>query len=306
MEEMMARIPAFTRIWLALLVVASSAAADDATHTLRYRFTPGESVYFSSHNETTRRYALSAHEVNTNDSVDSLKHYKVLSVTPDGGAVLELTIDRTKMACDDGTIHFAYDSTTDKDPPDAFQEVHGTIGRPWLRVTVNALGQTTNSETPRGVKVPESADYLSRVLPVLPEEPIAIGKSWKEQVMVDVTVDQVPVEEGQTPLKRSIKLQRVYTLQSVEDGIATLALRTEVLTPRRTPKQDVELVQRLFRGTVTIDTVNGRLVGRDLTIDGSVLGYDGPMSVMSVKMTQKDAYVPTGASTAVTANAASK
>jgi hypothetical protein len=299
MDVTMATTLACARNWLFALLFAGGATAfaDDARHTLRYQFAPGETVYFTSRNDTIRRFVLNSGEVQTKDAVDALKHYKVLEVTPAGGAILELMIDLTNMTVDDGTSPFEYDSAKDKNPPAAFEAVHGTVGRPWLRVTVNSRGETTNYQTPGGLPVPESADYVSRVLPVLPEQPVAIGASWKEQFMVDVSVDQINGPHGK-PLKLPMKLQRVYTLKSVEVGIATLALRTEVLTPRRSLKQEAELIQRRFTGSITIDMTHGRLLGRDLAIDGSVVGYDGPMSVMSVKMTQKDAYAPQGAATA--------
>jgi hypothetical protein len=275
-----------------LFAVGVAASAEEAKHTLRYRFTPGESVYFASRNDTVRRFSLNANDVQSKDSVDALKHYKVLEVTQDGEAVLELMIDRTKMSVDDGTAKFVYDSTKDEDPPAAFQAVHGTVGKPWLRMTVTPRGETISCLSPGGRPVPESSDYLSRVLPELPERPVAIGESWKEPFTVDVS------SEFNVALKLPMKLQRVYTLKSVENGIATLALRTEVLTAKRTPKQDVELIQRRFTGSITIDLENGRLLARDLAINGSVVGYDGPMSAMSVKMTQKDAYAPQGAAVA--------
>jgi hypothetical protein len=296
MDETMATTFACARNWLLALLLAQTATAfgDDTRHTLRYRFTPGETAWFSSRNDTVRRVISNAGEVQTKDSVESLKHYKVLDVTADGTARLELTIDRAKMAINDGSSLFEYDSTRDRNPPAAFQSVHGSVGRPWLRVTVNSRGETTNVQTPGGLPVPESADYVSRVLPVLPEQPVAIGETWKEPFTIDVNVDEINVSDGQ-PLKRTVKLQRVYRLKSIEEGIAAVALRTEVLTGKRTPKQDVELIQRQFSGTITIDLEQGRLLERELAIDGSVVGYDGPTSAMSVKMTQKDAYAPQAA-----------
>ncbi|QDT56413.1 hypothetical protein Pan44_44670 [Caulifigura coniformis] len=296
----MAGTLASARISLALALVAGFTArsiADDAKHTLRYRFSPEESVYFTSHNETSRRYLQNVSEIQTNDSVDALKHYKVLSVTPEGGAVLELTIDRTKMSVDNGSSLFIYDSTKDQDPPAAFQVVHGTVGRPWLRVTVNALGETSNYQTPAGTAVPESADFVSRVLPVLPEKPVAIGEIWKEPFTVDAPNGDVEIEPGR-PLTRPITMQRVYKLKSVENGIAAIDLRTEVLTSKRTPKEDVFIIQRQYSGSITIDMANGRLLGRELAIDGNVVGYDGPTSAMSVKMAQRDSFAPAGAASA--------
>ncbi len=301
----MASILAHVRLWFSVVLlgcVAGDAVADDAKHLLRYRFTPGESVYFTSHNETARRFMQNVREIQTKDSVDALKHYKVLSVTPEGGAHLELTIDRTKMAVENANTLFTYDSSRDKDPPAAFQIVHGTVGRPWLHVNVNALGETTNYQTPSGMPVPESADYVSRVLPVLPEQPVAVGEIWKEQFTVEVPIGDMVVAQGK-PLTRPISMQRVYKLQAVENGIATLELRTEVLTAKRSPKEDVAIIQRQFSGTITIDIADGRLLGRDLAIDGNVVGYDGPMSAMSVKMSQKDVYAPAGTATAASETA---
>lgn len=295
----MANLFAAGRFVVAFVLVGTSASAfaDDAKHTLRYRFTAGESVYFTAHNETSRRLLQAQNEIQTKDSVDALKHYRVLSVTPDGGAVLELMIDRTRMQVEQGSTLFVYDSTKDKDPPAAFLIVHASVGRPWLHVTVNAVGETTNYKTPTGMKVPESPDFVSRVLPLLPEQAVAVGDSWKEQFSVDVPVADIEVEEGK-PLTRPVSMQRVYKLKSVENNVATLEFKTEVLTGKRTPKEDVALIQRKFAGTITIDVANGRLLGRDMSIDGNVVGYDGPNSAMYVKMTQRDVYAPAGVATA--------
>ena len=282
---------------VALVCASATAFAEDAKHTLRYRFVPGESVYFTAHNETSRRLLQAQSEIQTLDSVDALKHYRVLSVTPDGGAILELMIDRTRMQVEQGDTVFVYDSTKDKNPPSAFVTVHASVGRPWLHVTVNALGNTTNYQTPTGMKVPESPDFVSRVLPLLPEHAVAVGDTWKEQFTVDVPVADLEVSEGQ-PLTRPMNMQRVYKLKSVENNVATLEFKTEVLTGKRTPKEEVALIQRKFAGTITIDVANGRLLGRDMAIDGNVVGYDGPTSAMSVKMTQRDLYAPAGVATA--------
>ncbi len=296
----MARTCISARLVLSLLfvAVASTVRSDDTAYTLRYRFTPGESVYYTTVNSTSRKFQQAEQEIETDDSVNALKHYRVLSVEPNGNAVLELMIDRTRMQVARGESVFTYDSAVDKSPPEAFLQVHSTVGRPWLHVTVSPRGETTEYKTPGGVPVPESPDFVSRVLPELPEQPVKIGDTWKDQFVVDVPTGDIQVAEGK-PLTKPIRMQRVYQLKSVDNGIATLSLKTEILTGARTPKDEVSLVQRKFVGTLTIDIDKGRLTGRDLSIDGSVVGYDGPMSAMKVKMTHQDAYAPAGAATAL-------
>jgi hypothetical protein len=59
------------------------------------------------------------------------------------------------------------------------------------------------------------------------------------------------------------------------------------------------LLQKKFSGTITINIAEGRLLGRDLSIDGEVIGFDGPQTVMNMKLKQQERYSAAGASSAL-------
>jgi hypothetical protein len=265
---------------------------------LRYQFQAGQSVYFTVHNETQRSFQYKESRAEMQEGSDSLKHYRVLSTTDDGDAVLELTIDRTRMWIKQDDELVVYDSTQGGKPPAAFAGVNGTVGKPWLHVTVSVRGETLVAASPGGTIVPggdskglhSSSDFLSRVLPLLPAEEVAVGAKWKEPFTIEVP-------ETDT-LTKQARLQRVYTLDKVEGDIATIKMKTEILTPDRTPKQEARIAQILYSGTFTLDRAQGLLVGRDLNVKQQVPNFDGPSTEMKLAVSQQDDIATAGAATA--------
>jgi hypothetical protein len=288
----------FPAVALALLISAPLCqAADEPTYNLRYQFQPGQAVYFTVRNESSRMFQSGETTVVTKDGHDSLKHYRVLSVTPEGNAELELVIDRTRMYAEQGdTLHF-YDSTTDDSPPEAFAQVDSTVGRPWLTATVNNRGETIGFKSPDGsiVKRPDgtllqdSPDLMSRVLPLLPEKEVAVGGVWKEVFVIDLPDPDT--------FRRPIRMQRTYRLTKVDGDVATIALSTQVITANKSPKQEAAVAPRVYSGTITLDMRRGLLLSRDLHVNQNVIGYDGPQTLMSIVVNQRDELAPAGGAT---------
>jgi hypothetical protein len=284
-----------------LLATVSELRSEDASadrkYRLRYQFQPGQSVYYTVHNETHRSFQYKDSRQQMREGSDSLKHYRVASLTNEGGAVLELTIDRTAMYVRKDGQQVSYDSTRDQTPPEGFAAVGASIGKPWLNVSVSARGEMLLAKPTEGSQATvdekeslSSADFLSRVLPLLPaEEEVAIGSEWKEPFTIEVP-------EGDT-LKKQARLQRRYKLVGVEGDVATITMKTEILMPDRTPQQEARIAQIRYSGTFTVDHVRGVLLSRDLKIDQHVATFDGPASEMRLKVAQKDELAPAGAAT---------
>ncbi|MBX3441354.1 MAG: hypothetical protein KF774_03020 [Planctomyces sp.] len=279
------------------LTLAEDAPAAGKTWRLRYRFDAGQTVYFTVWNETVRRYQHSEVEARTRDGNDSLKHYRVMSVDAEGNAKLELTIDRTRMFAEKDSTLFQYDSQSDAQPPDGFEDVARTIGRPWLHVTLNDRGEPLDFQTPLGERVVQSPDLLSRVLPALPEQEVAIGDVWKEPFTTEV-------RETET-LNKPIRMQRTYRLKSVEGSVATIEFSTQVLTANKTPEQDAILAQRIYSGTVTLDIDRGLMLARELKVDQSVIGYAGAQTALTIRLDHRDEIAPGGAKTPLPATRSS-
>jgi hypothetical protein len=275
---------------------AEDPAADK--YRLRYQFQAGQEVYFAVHNETQRSFQYKESLAEMQEGSDSLKHYRVLSATGDGDAVLELIIDRTRMWIKQDGEPVVYDSTQGGKVPAAFAGVNGTIGKPWLHVTVTACGETLVAASPGETAVPgadkkgsySSSDFLSRVLPLLPaEEEVAVGATWKEPFTIEVP-------ETDTLMKQ-VRLQRRYTLTKIEGDVATIAFKTERLTPDLTPKQEARIAQILYTGIFRLDHRQGLLLGRELHVERRVSNFDGPATEMTLAVNQQDAIAPEGAAT---------
>jgi hypothetical protein len=74
-----------------------------------------------------------------------------------------------------------------------------------------------------------------------------------------------------------------YRLERLEDGIATIAVDTTVLTPVDDPRLEARLLERIWDGTVRFDVEAGRIVGRRTAIDRRVVGFGGPQSSVRYK-----------------------
>ena len=110
------------------------------------------------------------------------------------------------------------------------------------------------------------------MVPPLPKEPIPIGHVWSVPTEVNVAVDDSGV--------RAIKTRQRYELEQVENGVATIAVETQILTPTNDPKIRVQLIQRLSKGHIRFDIAARRILNQRTDLDERVLGFSGAESSM--------------------------
>lgn len=265
---------------------APADAASTQRYSLRYKFTADQMLRFAIGNEST----VSAQVGNFADSVEqqstTTKRYRVKSMDDSGNADLEVTIERVQLKAQAGDEKIEYDSDSNDPVPEALKGIKGTIGTPRGTIRLAGSGKVIDFELAEaGPTVAEIKDSHMDVMPLLPDQPVGIGETWKEDYSVDVLID-VP------PFKKPIQLQRVYSLRSVEGGVATIDERTFVLTPIRDPKVEGQLIRRPTSGTSTIDLERGLLLKRELSVDNRVIGFEGPNTSMHVQETHEDRYLP--------------
>lgn len=266
----------------ALLAGSPGATADDAQAPgvlLRYRFETGQKLYYSVVNGSNIvvQYDVNAHEVEHSSS--SVRHFRVIDVYDNGNALLQLTIDRAYMQAEQAGSVAVYDSASSEPVPDAFAQVNNTIGVPWVNITLSPKGEVLDVRTMvAGVNEANIANEVqNNVLSLLPDEEVQIGDSWSEEYMVGVQIDKT------SALQREIRMQRTFTLTAVEDGQATIEMRTVSLSPVRDPFQEGQLLQRAPSGTLLLDLASGTLLSRELRVDGEAVGFSGPQSCMTVE-----------------------
>jgi len=248
-----------------------TAAADDVL--LRYRFTEGQTlptrVEHRALTETTMNGVTQAVETMT----DSTKTWTVVAVDDAGNATLEHSVDdvtMTSRTSDRGEVRWA--SGSGAEPPPGYELVPHALGVPLVRMTVAADGRVLDRRELRPCPPAASGDLV--VVP-LPEEPVAVGAEW--------TVPQDVVVEVPNGPRKAVRTRLRYRLESLKDGLATIAVDTTVLTPIDDPRLEARLLERIWDGTVTFDVGAGRVVGRRTSIDRRVVGFGGPQSSVRYK-----------------------
>lgn len=264
-------------------------AAEDKTHLLRYQFHRGEIVGYEVNDQSKLVLQQQEAEQSVDHGAVTNKRYTVTTVDGDGNAVLELQIDRVQMrASVDGGDSIAYDTQSGEEPPAAFAGISTTVGKPYTRVKVSPRGELLSLDwliAAEQKSKPTKADAAELdIVVVLPEEPVKVGDTWKEPFEVEI---------GATPtLKKKIRLQREYTLKQVEGSLATISLKTVVLSPLHDPAEESQLVRKTPKGTVVFDLARGVVTSRTYEVDKVIVGFSGPDSKVHTINTRKEQLAP--------------
>jgi hypothetical protein len=285
------RLLAVFSLMSCLPLFADDPAGADAEKTclLRYRFHDSEIVGYKVDHQTEVTLHQQEAEQHVEHGSVTNKRYTVRKVDEEGNAVLDLQIDRVRMtAAVDGGESVDYDTASGGTPPSAFQGINETVGKPHVRVKVSPRGEllsldwliATNQRTKPTI---ENASELD-ILVLLPDEAIKVGDTWKETFEVEI--------HAAAALKKSVKIQREYTLQSVDGTQATIALKTVVLTPLHDPAQEVQLVSKTPRGTVTFDLARGVVTSRTQQVDKAIVGFAGDDSRSRTISTRTEELAP--------------
>jgi hypothetical protein len=197
----------------------------------------------------------------------TVKSWRVTDVLPKGNIEFISMVERVNMVNqlpDQDAIE--YDSAVDTTPPVGFEDVAKTIGVPLIEITMTPRGKIEARKWK--IRAPQ-ADENAPVAVRLPDAPVAIGDTWDEPFDV-----QVSLEDGTS---RQIQTRRHHELKSVANGIATIAVSYQVLSPIDS-FIEYQLVQRLMDGEVRFDIAAGRVVSQQMDIDKRILGFAGPTS----------------------------
>jgi hypothetical protein len=281
-----------------LALAAISGRAEDAVapakpegpkYLLRYKFKPGEIIRTQIWHRASSETTIEGVTQSSESTSGSIKAWKIVSVDAEGQITFEHSVESVNMrqkVSDHQEV--TYNSLTDKDPPPIYASVPQSLGKPLTVLTIDPSGQTIKRVDKRQ-NAPADSQNNDMVFP-LPENSKAIGESW--DVPHDITIS---LENNETKL---IKTRQHYTLEKVANGVATISVATQVLTPVNNPKIQSQLVQRLTQGTVKFDIDNGRILSKQLDLDERVLGFHGNNSSIHFVGRFTEDYLPPEAKTA--------
>jgi len=238
-------------------------------YALAYKFAPGEQFRTKVVHMATVETKIKGVAQKTDSRTLSTRLWRIKQVTSQGEIVFENVIERVEMWNSvEGRKELKYDSAVDKEPQPEFQQVAASIGKVLATVTINRHGRILSRQDAQRQFNPGIGELT---IP-FPETPVKAGASWS-------IPDEVRVKLEDGTIKK-VQIQQKYRLEKVESGVATIVLETQVLTPVNEPQVQVELVQRLQRGTIKFDVDAGRLIHKQLDMDQSVFGFSGADSHM--------------------------
>jgi hypothetical protein len=244
-------------------------SAADQTYELRYKFVPGETLRWKVVHLATTETTIQGNTQTSQSRSTSTKVWKVTDVSPEGNLTfVHMVSDADMWKKVSGHPEQRYNSKTDKTPPIDYEKAAETIGKPLATITISPAGKVIKREDHVGV--PQMAH--GQVTLPLPEGAVKPGHRW-------YAPDEVIVRLPDRRVQR-IKTRRVYVLEKVQTGVATISIDTQVLTPVSDPTVRSQLLQQITEGTAKFDIAAGRLLSKKLEWDETVIGFNGPESIL--------------------------
>lgn len=239
------------------------------TCLLQYRYQAGEVVTYAIEHQATVDTTIAGNSQKTQMRSKSTRSLHVEDVQPDGRSRFVHIIDDVDMWSEvGGRAAVRYNSREDREPPAEYAHVAESVGVPISTITMSADGQIVERQD----KVVHPNFGLGGISIPLPAEPVAVGHEWSQPLDLQIRLDDNRV--------KTIKTRQLYRLEKVETGVATISLKTQVLTPVDDARVKSQLVQRLSSGEIRFDLDAGRLLSKQLDWDETVLSFNGADSSM--------------------------
>jgi hypothetical protein len=286
---------------LLIILLASLAIADDADksprraaeleqatqraatdyYELRYRFHKDEVIRTKVTHLATTETTITGNTQESKSRSISTKVWRITRVEDDGQFTFEHMVEDVDMWQKIGARdEVSFNSKTDEKAPLEYEEVKSTIGIVLATITVDAHGNLVD----RSDKQTKMNLGLGQITIPLPAGEVKIGHQW-------TTPSEVWVRSAGGAAKR-IKTRQLFTLESVMTGVATISVKTQVLTPVNDPKVDSQLVQQLTNGTIRFDIDAGRILSRQMDWDETVVGFSGAESSLKYLARYTEEYLP--------------
>jgi len=292
----------WSRIVPAILVASLASGAGrsvSGAETLRWKFTPGESLRYSMVQETTQGLKAMGQEFKTNLNQTVDLHWSVKSVSSEGVAEMSQTIDRVRMKVDGPGGSFEYDSQAGKAPEGPVANALGPLLKALVgaefTLKMNARGELSDVKVP-----PTLVESLRQANPAataggmfseeglknligqsslaLPEGPQEKGRTWSNS-------SRIPV-----PMLGIMVMQKNYTFEGPdpkEPALVKIGLDTKVtLEPAADSNVAVKITSHDGKGEFAFDPQAGRMVtsrvNDKMQMSLSVMGQDLEQTSSSV------------------------
>ncbi len=243
-----------------------AAAATGQKYDLRYKFTPGETIRTQVVHLATVETTINGTTQHTETVSKSVKAWKVTDVARDGQITFDHSVESIEMKTSlSGRSEVHYNSKTDAKPPAGYEDAAKSVGKTLATVTIDPHGKVLKRSQPAHATNAAGAS-TALVLP-LPEAPVPVGHVWTVPHELDVNLDQ--------GLTKKIKTRERYELESVKNGVATIDVETQILTPVDDPRIRVQLIPKTSLGNIRRDIDPRRLLRQRVDLEQRVQAFFG-------------------------------
>ena len=250
------------------LARSTNRSTKNQVYTLRYKMTKGETIRWNVEQIATTNTSMSGFSEDSSSRSRSTLAWVVTDVDSIGNMTFQNMLEATKEWQKVGDADpISYDSESNEAIPDVFKDTAEKVGTPLATITLSPTGEVLN----RIDQFKTAGMGMGSVTHPLPEEPVAIGARWHQ-------AEEFPARSDDGTLKK-IKTRMLYTLREVDDGIATITCRREILTPMN-PKIKSQMLEKMNQSVILFDIVQGRVVRQRVEWDEKVQGFQGDDSIL--------------------------
>jgi hypothetical protein len=263
------RCSTFFLLLLTPILVSADEVEAEPTYLLRYQLAEGEQVRWKVIHLGTTETKIQGNTQTSKSRSASTKVWRVGKVDAAGNITFSHSVDSVEMwqkLSDSPEVR--YNSKTDEEAPPEYQQVAQTIGIPLTTVKISSKGDILERKSAN----PNPNFGVGNIVMLLPEKPVKVGSRWYEPSELQTRLPDRRV--------KVVKIRKLYTLEKVKTGVASISVKTEVLTPVNDPRIESQLVQQLTAGTIKFDLDAGRILSRQLDWDETVVGFNGADSLM--------------------------
>ncbi|MCP4786155.1 MAG: hypothetical protein GY903_33455 [Fuerstiella sp.] len=257
--------------------------ADDAEkYLLRFTFKEGETLRYETEQQVTQKAVAAAGAKVDLSTVKQTRLFRVGEVSEQGEAQVSMQFEHVRMELksDDQPVEVFDTSMKESEVPTKFRAAARKLMRPAPTFVLRTDGTPVNDD---GVEQIPEGGQAGFMMP-LPQEPIAVGKTWKVNIEPEVRI-----AEG---VMRTISLLRTYRLTEMKGDIASITFATSIASRVRSPAIKAQLLQATPRGKILFNVKTGRVLAREITFDRSVMGAVGPNTLLSAKGKTTETLLP--------------
>ena len=237
-------------------------------YLFRYNLQPGMVISSEVTHLAKTDTKIDSTEQNSQSRTVSQKTWEVTKAV-NGEMTFEykiLDIDMSQRIGNDNELR--YSSKSGEEPLRQFQTAAASVGKVISTVTIDEQGMIIARSDQSN---PPNLGMGDITLPV-PKKPIAIGATW--EVPREMRIMR---EDGSL---KTVRFRELFRFDKVSAGVATIVVRSEMLTPISEPKEEAQVLQQLSNGTIKFDIDAGRMISKELGWDKVVVGFSGAGSVM--------------------------